>query len=92
MYIIINRTKRTISRKEGNFPDLSYLYELGHDFYIISLYSMTIKIPITLNSKDDYSIKKEYPKNEIDEYEVEFNELPLPKELIKEEYLINMNR
>ena len=55
MYIIINQTKNEELIINGNFPNLDEYYELGYNFYIISLYSMTIKIPISSNINDNYS-------------------------------------
>ena len=77
MYIIINKTTNKTEQLEGNYPStyVKALLDRGDDIIIISLYSNTIKIP--------YSYK---------EYGITFwdnKEYSLPKEIIKEEYLIN---
>jgi hypothetical protein len=45
MYIIINKTRQTCTRRTGNFPALEQWLDKGDKIIIISLYSNTIKVP-----------------------------------------------
>lgn len=59
MYIIINKTKKTQEYNEGDFMSIIGLTEklnTGEDIIIISLYSNTIKVPIsrTLNGEVEW--------------------------------------
>jgi hypothetical protein len=92
MYIIVNKTKSTQTKVIGNFPDLELYYELGHDIYVISLYSMTIKIPIANNINDRFGKRKYTYNQSAERYQVEFIEYPLPENIIKEELLINKGK
>jgi|TARA_S200002703_G_scaffold102099_1_gene88453 hypothetical protein len=89
MYIIVNETKGTVHKFEGMFPNLDEVYKNGDKFYLISLYSMTVKIP----KCEEGSGKRIYQKEQYNlGWDVEYEEFPLPKELIKAEYLVNMGK
>ena len=45
MYLIINKTKQSITKHTGSFPDVDSLLEKGDRIIIISTYSNTIKVP-----------------------------------------------
>ena len=45
MYIIINKTKKTTIKCEGDWPDLDEELNAGDKIVVISLYSNTIKVP-----------------------------------------------
>lgn len=45
MYIVINKTKRSTTKILGHFPDLDSMLNRGDIIIVISLYSMTIKVP-----------------------------------------------
>lgn len=53
MYIILNRTKKTTEKVEGNWPQeyLDRELEAGNDIIVISTYSDTIKVP---TEKEEY--------------------------------------
>ena len=46
MYIIINKTKNSTIKHEGDFPILDDLLNEGDKIIIISKYSNTIKVPV----------------------------------------------
>ena len=45
MYIIINKSKKTTIKYEGDWPDLDEELNAGDKVIVISLYSNTIKVP-----------------------------------------------
>lgn len=45
MYIIINKTTETTRTTTGSFPELDHWLNEGHELFVISLYSNTIKVP-----------------------------------------------
>ena len=45
MYIIINKSKRSTIKCEGDWPDLDEELNTGDEIIVISLYSNTIKVP-----------------------------------------------
>ena len=45
MYTIINKTKKTTIKYEGNWLDLDEELNAGDKIIVISLYSNTIKVP-----------------------------------------------
>lgn len=45
MYIIINKSKKTTIKYEGDWPDLDEELNAGDKIIVISLYSNTIKVP-----------------------------------------------
>jgi hypothetical protein len=45
MYTIINKSKRTTIKCEGDWPDLDEELNAGDKIIVISLYSNTIKVP-----------------------------------------------
>lgn len=47
MYIIINKTKNTKTKHEGNWPEkyLEQMLEAGDKVIVLSTYSNTIKVP-----------------------------------------------
>jgi hypothetical protein len=62
MYIIINKTKKTQEYSEGDFMSIIGLTEklnAGEDIIIISLYSNTIKVPVSqvLNGEVEWEWK-----------------------------------
>ena len=46
MYIIINKTKNSTIKHEGDFPILDDLINEGDKIIVISKYSNTIKVPV----------------------------------------------
>lgn len=86
MYIIINKTQRAEYKSEGAYPYeyVKYMLEAGDDLIIISLYSMTIKIPFV----DKNYRNEEYKSG----YQWSMKEYPLPEYLIKPEWLVNKGK
>lgn len=73
MYIIINKTAKSIDRIIGDWPDkyLNLMLNKGDKLIVISLYSNTIKVPSSQSVNWDSTIEWKW-----DEYE-------LPLDLLK---------